>query len=110
MIVPLPVLCVSLAVLCLPLVANGKSGGGANAGHSGQSQGSGYAGRGSNAASGLMRSGPASGVSGGGHAINGSTQADSRYRNMPPPDPSRRVDEQDCSKPIELEGGNLKCK
>ena len=27
-----------------------------------------------------------------------------------PPDPSRKVAEQDCSKPIDLYGGNIRCK
>ena len=31
-------------------------------------------------------------------------------RTAPPLDPSRRVNEQDCSKPIDLSAGNLKCK
>jgi hypothetical protein len=28
----------------------------------------------------------------------------------PGPDPSRKVSEQDCSRPIVLDGGNLRCK
>ncbi|HXM80676.1 MAG TPA: hypothetical protein VN929_01995 [Burkholderiales bacterium] len=31
-------------------------------------------------------------------------------RNPPPLDPGRKVAEQDCSKPIDLEAGNLRCK
>lgn len=47
-----------------------------------------------------------SGGSGGGGGAN-------RYRDprkAPPMDPSRKVNEQDCSKPIDLTAGNLKCK
>ena len=28
----------------------------------------------------------------------------------PEPDPTRRISEQDCTKPIQLDGGNLRCK
>ena len=31
-------------------------------------------------------------------------------RKAPPLDPSRKVNEQDCSKPVDLFSGNLKCK
>ena len=31
-------------------------------------------------------------------------------RRAPPMDPKRKVNEQDCSKPVTLDGGNLKCK
>ena len=31
-------------------------------------------------------------------------------RKAPPMEPSRKVNEQDCSKPIDFERGNLKCK
>jgi hypothetical protein len=31
-------------------------------------------------------------------------------RKAPPLDPSRKVSEQDCSKPIDLTAGNLKCR
>ena len=31
-------------------------------------------------------------------------------RKAPPLDPSRKVSEQDCSKPVDLFSGNLKCK
>jgi hypothetical protein len=31
-------------------------------------------------------------------------------RHAPPMDPKRKVSEQDCSKPVNLEAGNLKCK
>lgn len=31
-------------------------------------------------------------------------------RKPPPMAPSRRVTEQDCSKPVDLSAGNLKCK
>lgn len=37
--------------------------------------------------------------------------AEMRRDNEPaPPDPARRISEQDCIKPIELDGGNLRCK
>ena len=37
--------------------------------------------------------------------------ADLRRDNEPaPPDPARRISEQDCTRPIELDGGNLRCK
>ena len=31
-------------------------------------------------------------------------------RTAPPLDPARRVNEQDCTKPVELSAGNLRCK
>jgi hypothetical protein len=31
-------------------------------------------------------------------------------RKAPPLDPRRKINEQDCSKPIDLSAGNLKCK
>jgi hypothetical protein len=31
-------------------------------------------------------------------------------RKAPPLDPSRKVSEQDCSRPVDLTAGNLKCK
>jgi hypothetical protein len=31
-------------------------------------------------------------------------------RKAPPLDPSRKVSEQDCSRPVDLNAGNLKCK
>jgi hypothetical protein len=34
----------------------------------------------------------------------------SRYGPAPAPDPNRRISEQDCTKPIVLDGGNLRCK
>ena len=40
----------------------------------------------------------------------GSMQNNSRYRNRPPPDPSRSISEQDCTRPIVADGANLKCK
>ncbi len=35
-----------------------------------------------------------------------------RYANAqtPPMDPKRKIDEQDCSKPVPPEGGNLRCR
>lgn len=29
---------------------------------------------------------------------------------VPPMDPKRKITEQDCSKPVDLDGGNLRCK
>ena len=40
----------------------------------------------------------------------GSSQQREELRNPPPLDPKREVTEQDCSKPIDLTKGNLKCK
>ena len=34
----------------------------------------------------------------------------SEPRAAPPLDPSRRVNEQDCSKPVDLSAGNLRCR
>jgi hypothetical protein len=31
-------------------------------------------------------------------------------RQVPPLDPERKVTEQDCTKPVDLTGGNLRCK
>ena len=47
-------------------------------------------------------------------AANGRAGTGDDYRRdhdpAPEPDPTRRISEQDCSKPIELDGGNLRCK
>jgi len=47
-------------------------------------------------------------------AANGRAGMGGDYRRdhdpAPEPDPTRRISEQDCSKPIELDGGNLRCK
>jgi hypothetical protein len=40
----------------------------------------------------------------------GSGMYGSRYGPAPAPDPNRRISEQDCTKPIVLDGGNLRCK
>jgi hypothetical protein len=32
------------------------------------------------------------------------------YGRVPPPDPNRKISEQDCTKPIVFDGGNLRCK
>jgi hypothetical protein len=55
-----------------------------------------------------------------GALIIGNAQMDRRtvmggdYRRdhdpAPEPDPTRKISVQDCSKPIELDGGNLRCK
>ncbi len=52
-----------------------------------------------------MQSGQRFGSSGG-----GSARAYADRRNAPPLDPGRKVTEQDCSKPVDLFAGNLKCK
>jgi len=31
-------------------------------------------------------------------------------RRPPEPDPTRKIDEQDCTKPMVFDGGNLRCK
>jgi hypothetical protein len=46
--------------------------------------------------------------SGGGGGGGGRAYLDPR--KAPPLDPGRKVNEQDCSKPIDLNAGNLKCK
>jgi hypothetical protein len=58
-----------------------------------------------------------SGVAPGAGTIGGSSHAGgggygTRYdpRTAPPLDPARKVNEQDCSKPVDLAAGNLKCK
>ena len=43
-----------------------------------------------------------------GHGSSGRMVRDPR--TAPPLDPSRKISEQDCSKPINLDGGNLRCK
>jgi len=40
----------------------------------------------------------------------GSRQDNSHSRNRTPPDPSRSISEQDCTKPIVADGANLKCR
>ena len=40
----------------------------------------------------------------------GSGRLREELRNPPPLDPKREVSEQDCSKPVDLTKGNLKCK
>jgi hypothetical protein len=39
---------------------------------------------------------------------HGSPRADPRH--APPLTPSRKVDEQDCTKPVDIGSGNLKCR
>jgi hypothetical protein len=45
-----------------------------------------------------------------GSSGTGSVQNNAHYRNRPPPEPSRRVSEQDCTRPLADDGANLKCK
>ena len=40
----------------------------------------------------------------------GSTRQQEELRNPPPLDPKREVSEQDCTKPLDLTKGNIKCK
>ena len=40
----------------------------------------------------------------------GSSQQREDLRNPPPLDPKREITEQDCTKPVDLTKGNLKCK
>ena len=40
----------------------------------------------------------------------GNSQQREELRNPPPLDPKREITEQDCSKPVDLTKGNLKCK
>ena len=52
-------------------------------------------------------------TSGGGGGHVGSTTGRVLYvdpRTAPPMDPRRKVTEQDCTKPVDLSRGNLKCK
>ena len=48
--------------------------------------------------------------SGGGSGGGGGGRPYMDPRKAPPLDPSRKVSEQDCSRPIDLNAGNLKCK
>ncbi len=52
--------------------------------------------------------GPASIVTGRGGTGRGRTLRDPR--GAPELDPTRKVSEQDCTKPLDLDGGNLRCK
>jgi len=47
------------------------------------------------------------GGGGGGSSMRGGM---GELRPAPEMDPARKVTEQDCSKPIDLQGGNLRCK
>ena len=54
---------------------------------------------------------PASQMQAGG--VHGGGGGGRRYedpRRAPPMEPKRKVNEQDCSKPVNLDAGNLKCK
>jgi len=52
--------------------------------------------------------GPASIVTGRGGTGRGRTMRDPR--GAPELDPGRKINEQDCSKPIDFAAGNLRCK
>jgi len=54
--------------------------------------------------------GPAPASSGGPTVRGGGGRARQDPRHAPAMDPTRRVSEQDCSKPIDLSAGNLRCK
>ena len=77
----------SLLIACACIAATGSTGGG-----KGKSPGS--------------VAGSAHGSSGGG----GGGRAYNDPRKAPPLDESRKVSEQDCSKPVDLQAGNLRCK
>ena len=42
--------------------------------------------------------------------VHGGGARGRELRNPPPADPARKVNVQDCTKPIDLEAGNLKCR
>jgi hypothetical protein len=46
----------------------------------------------------------------GGASSDDSTMYGRTYGAKPEPNPSRTISEQDCLKPIVLDGGNLRCK
>jgi hypothetical protein len=54
-----------------------------------------------------MQSARSGGGSGGG---GGGRRPYADPRKAPPLDPKRKVSEQDCSRPVDLNAGNLKCK
>ena len=45
-----------------------------------------------------------------GHGGGSGRLREEELRNPPPLDPKREITEQDCSKPVDLTKGNLKCK
>jgi hypothetical protein len=45
-----------------------------------------------------------------GHGGGGGGRQRIDPRNVPPLDPRREVNEQDCTRPVDLTRGNLKCK
>jgi hypothetical protein len=45
-----------------------------------------------------------------GHGGGSGRLREEELRNPPPLDPKREVTEQDCTKPVDLTKGNLKCK
>ena len=51
-------------------------------------------------------------ASSGGPSVRGGGGGRARHdpRHAPAMDPTRRVSEQDCSKPVDLSAGNLRCK
>ena len=51
-----------------------------------------------------------SGSSGSTSGSGGSGMYRRDHDPAPEPEPSRRINEQDCAKPVELNGGNLRCR
>jgi hypothetical protein len=45
-----------------------------------------------------------------GRGGTGSGRPETPRGEVPAPDPARKVSEQDCSRPIVLDGGNLRCR
>ncbi len=114
-------------VLCaVALIAATQGGdawarGGHGSGHSGHSGHVGHSGKGRSSTSGASTaamssttriSSGASSLGGGGFSrrLGGSGRYVRYYGPAPELDPSRKINEQDCTRPIELDGGNLRCK
>ena len=64
------------------------------------------AGKGGPSAAAMMQSQSRAGGGGGGGGGRGYEDP----RRAPPMDPKRRINEQDCTKPIDFSAGNLRCK
>jgi hypothetical protein len=99
---------IALAILCACLV-DGAIAAGGKSGVRGAKTGAVLS-----AAPGAATSSPAGGRGGGsvvlgtGIVAGRALYADPRY--VPPLDPQREVSEQDCTKPVDLTRGNLKCR
>ena len=61
---------------------------------------------------GTARAASAATASGGGSTgrAGGSSMRGGYRGPVPPPDPGRKISEQDCTRPMVLDGGNLRCK